>query len=369
MTRTQAAVLSEAHGPFTIEDVDLDEPRDREVLIRIAGVGMCHTDMVPRLLPPGSFALPMIFGHEGSGTVEAVGPGVETVKPGDAVALSFDSCGTCVRCRSGEPAYCIDFPLLNSTGARADGTPAAHFADGRPLNARWFGQSSFAAHAIATERNVVKLPDSELPLHLAGPLGCGIQTGAASILVEMNVRVGESVAVFGTGAVGLSAIMAATVAGAGTVIGVDLHQKRRDLALEFGATHVFDGADPDLATQLRQLTGGGVKYALETTGVPSVVATAIECLQPRGFCGLVGVGTEPLSLSPQALGHGRAVSFLLEGNAVPQLFIPKLVELWSRGRFPFDRLIETYPLAAANDAEADSLAGRTVKPVLLPGLP
>jgi aryl-alcohol dehydrogenase len=238
--------------------------------------------------------------------------------------------------------------------------------DGKPIGARWFGQSTFATHALATERNIVRLKDDDVPLHMMGPLGCGVQTGAGSVLIAMGVRAGDSLAVFGVGAVGLSAVMAANLVGAAKVIGVDLHPRRRDLALELGATHVFDGSDPDLVKMIKDVTGGGVNYSFDTTGVPSAIDAAIGSLQIRGFCGLVGVGATDLTIGPQALGNGRAVSYLLEGNAVPQILIPQLVELWRRGRFPFDRLIETYPMTEANEAEADSLAGRTVKPVLLP---
>jgi aryl-alcohol dehydrogenase len=247
-----------------------------------------------------------------------------------------------------------------------DGSHGAVSPDGEAIAARWFGQSSFATYALGSERGVVKLPDGDLPLHLMGPLGCGVQTGAGSVLLAMGVGAGDTIAVFGVGAVGLSAVMAANLAGAAQIIGVDLHQKRRELALELGATDVFDGSDPDLAARIRSVTGGGVNYSFETTGVPSVINAAIDSLQIRGFCGLVGIGTADVTIKPQALGHGRAVSYLLEGNAVPQLFISKLVEFWRAGRFPFDRLISTYKLSQANEAEADALAGRVVKPVLLP---
>jgi aryl-alcohol dehydrogenase len=364
--RAQAALLETPEGEFVLRDVELDEPRGDEILVRIAGVGLCHTDMLPRLMPAGTFPSPIILGHEGSGTVEAVGAGVRDLRVGDRVVLSFDSCGTCTHCLLGEPAYCHEFVAHNSTGVRIDGTTGASSRTGEPIAGRWFGQSSLATHALATTRNVVRLPDVDLPLHLMGPLGCGVQTGAASVLVAMGVRPGDTIAVFGVGAVGLSAVMAAALANAATIVGVDLHQSRRDLALELGATHVFDGADPDLVAKVKDASAGGVNYALETTGLPQVILSAIDSLHIRGVCGLVGVGTQSITIQPQALGHGRSVSYLLEGNAVPQVFIPRLIEHWRRGRFPFDRLIKTYALADVNRAEADSLAGRTVKPVLLP---
>ncbi|WP_019925216.1 NAD(P)-dependent alcohol dehydrogenase [Nocardia sp. BMG111209] len=362
--RTRAAVLRDPTAPYSVEEIELADPRDDELIVRVTGVGMCHTDMIPRLLPPGIFPLPMVLGHEGAGVVEAVGRGVTAVRPGDHVVLSFESCGACERCHRGEPSYCHHFDLLNTSGKRRDESAGAVSATGEQIAARWFGQSSFAEHAVATARNVVRV-DPDLPLSLLGPLGCGIQTGAGSVLLEMGVRPGETIAVFGAGAVGLSAVMAAALVNAGAIIAVDVNPARRELALELGAITALDGADPEIAARIRDLTGGGVNYALDTTAIPSVIVTALSSLAVRGFCGLVGVGLEEIPLNPYLLGNGRSMSYLLEGSAVPQVFIPQLIELWRRGRFPFDRLVRTYPFADIDKAEADSRAGLTVKPVLL----
>jgi aryl-alcohol dehydrogenase len=335
------------------------------VLVRIAGAGICHTDVLPRVAGIG-LPLPMVCGHEGSGTVEAVGAGVTTVAPGDHVVLSFDSCGTCRNCRTGHPAYCATFMARNLSGYRVDGTSPLAGADGEAVAGSWFAQSSFATHSLAKERNVVRV-DDDLPIELLGPLGCGLQTGAGSILIAMTVRPGTSVAVFGTGAVGLAAVMAAKVAGATRIIGVDLNETRLDLARELGATHTYNGADPGLAEQLIRLTGDGVQYAFDTTGVPAVILTAITALRQTGLCGLVGVQTAPLTIENNLLAAGRNVMGILEGDAVPQVFIPQLIELWRQGRFPFDRLVQTFPFSEIDRAEHASLAGEVVKPVLLPG--
>jgi aryl-alcohol dehydrogenase len=304
--------------------------------------------------------MPMVFGHEGSGVVEAVGPGVTRVKPGNHVVLSYDSCGACAPCLTGAAPYCDQFMARNITGTRVDGTTGASDSAGMPVAARWFGQSSFASHAIATERNVVPV-DPALPLQILGPLGCGLQTGAGSVLIALGVRPATSIAVFGTGAVGLAAVMAARVAGAAEIIAVDLHPASRELALELGATRALDGADPGLAAAI-----GKVHYCFDTTGVPAVATTAISVLRPGGTCGLVGAGGGELTLRPEALA-GRSVRYIMEGEAIPQQFIPRLIRLWERGRFPFDRLIRTYPLDQINDAEHDSANGTTIKPILLPG--
>lgn len=358
----EAAVLRDPAGAYAIEQVELAAPSAGEVLVRIVGAGMCHTDVLPRA---GIVAPPIIPGHEGSGVVEAVGEGVTRVQPGDHVVLSFDSCGECAPCVQGSPAYCDTFMFRNLTGRRLDGSTSVTDASGGEVSARWFGQSSFASHCLATERNVVKV-DPSLPLEQLGPLGCGIQTGAGSILVAMKVQPGSALVVFGAGAVGLSAVMAGVVAGATTIIAVDLQQHRLDLALELGATHVLRGDDPNLVGAIHGITGGGAHYSFDTTGVPAVMLAALQCLRMTGVCGYVGVQIAPLELDGMAL-VGKTAMGILEGGADPQTFIPRLIELWQAGRFPFDRLVETYPLSRINEAEQSSLSGGTIKPVLLPG--
>jgi aryl-alcohol dehydrogenase len=356
--KTRAAVLRAGDAPYSIESLELAGPGPEEILVRIAGVGMCHTDMVPRAPEFASLApLPLVTGHEGAG--------VAGIVVGDHVVLSFDSCGSCTNCRSGHPAYCETFLLRNLSGRNVDGSSPARDAAGQPVGARWFGQSSFATYSIASPRNAVVV-DRSLPLEILGPLGCGIQTGAGSVLIAMGVRAGSSIAVFGAGAVGLAAIMAARVAGATTIIAVDLHTSRLDLARQLGATHAIDGKASDVAAQILSLAAGGVDYTFDTTGVPSVIVGAVMALRPLGVCGLVGVRGADLVIPPLSLELGRTVVGIIEGDAVPQRFIPQLVELWRQGRFPFDRLIGKFPLAKIDEAERASLAGEVVKPVLLP---
>lgn len=356
----RAAVLRGPEAAFTLENVSLEDPQPGEVLVKVSGVGFCHTDLLARHAP---LELPAIYGHEASGVVEAVGAGVTRVAPGDHVVLSYDSCGGCESCVDGEPSGCAQFGLRNNYGRRPDGTTPVTDGAGHEVAARWFGQSSFADHAISTERNTVKV-DDDLPLETLGPLGCGVQTGAASMLLGLQVRAGTKVAIFGGGAVGLSAVMAARLAGAVDIVVVDLHQSRLDLAVELGATRVVDGSDPDVVALLRDGVGDGFDVSFDTTGSPAVVSTALQVLTNRGRCGLVGIG--PDLTIPLEILVGRSVTYLLEGGADPQAFIPRLLGLWRRGLFPFEQLITTYPLDQINQAEADSLAGTTVKPVLVP---
>ncbi len=361
--KATAAVLRGADQPYAIEEIDLRDLRPHEVLVRIVAAGMCHTDVLPRV--PGFIAAPpIVAGHEGAGVVEAVGGDVTRVSVGDHVVLSFDSCGACANCNAGQPAYCDTFIVRNLFGRELDGTNTATDASGAPVAARWFGQSSFASHAITTERNTVVV-DKALPLEKLGPLGCGIQTGAGSILGALDVQPGTSVAVFGSGAVGLAAVMAAKVAGATTIVAVDLQQHRLDLALELGATHVVKGDAPNVGAQIMAAAGGGVQYAFDTTGIPAVIVTALQATRMTGKVGLVGVQQGDLVLQSNDM-LGKTLLNILEGSVDPQVFIPRMIQLWLDGQFPFDRLIEEFPLSQINEAEQSSLAGGVIKPVLRP---
>lgn len=358
-----AAVLRATDGPYGLETVELADPAADEVLVRIVGAGMCHTDVLPRA--EGSFSPPpIITGHEGAGVVEAVGADVAGIAVGDHVVLSFDSCGGCAACAAGHPAHCETFLMRNLLGRRLDLTTGVTDADGNEVASRWFGQSSFATHALATARNVVVV-DKALPLEKLGPLGCGIQTGAGSTLVALDVQPGTSIVIFGAGAVGLAALMGAVVAEAATIIAVDLHAHRLDLALELGATHVVNGGADDVVAQIQALTGGGAHYAIDTTGVPAVMVNALASLRLGGVVGFVGIQVGDLVLDGVAL-VGKTAIGILEGNTDPHTFIPRMIELWQAGRFPFDRLIEEFPLAEINEAEQASLSGRVIKPVLRP---
>jgi aryl-alcohol dehydrogenase len=363
MRTMKAAVLRGHDQPYQIEEVTLGKLEPGEALVRIVGVGMCHTDMLSRDPGFASALGPVILGHEGAGVVEQVGDGVTRVKPGDHVLISFDSCGWCGSCLNGAPAYCAEFEARNISGRRSDGTTSAVTSTGASIANRWFGQSSFAEYAVATERNLVTV-DRDLPLELLGPLGCGIQTGAGSVLVEMKLRPGQSIAVFGAGAVGLAAVMAAKLAGASDIVVVDLNESRLEVAAELGATRVVPGDATDVADQVTA-GGAGLDFSFETTSVSSVITAAISVLARPGSAVLVGAGPGQLSVWPPLLA-GRHVTYVLEGSAVPQIFLPRLIEYWKAGVFPFDRLVRTYPLSEINAAEADSLSGTTIKPVLLP---
>ncbi|GGC87625.1 putative zinc-containing alcohol dehydrogenase [Chelatococcus reniformis] len=354
-----------AGQPFEIRTLDLDEPRDDEILVRIIGVGVCHTDLVFR--DAGAIAAPAVLGHEGSGIVERVGPKVHKVAPGDRVAITFRSCGACHRCNRGDAAYCLTMPQLNYTGMRPDGSTALR-CEGVPVASNFFGQSSFATHAITYERNVVKVP-GDLPLELIGPLGCGIQTGAGSIMRSLACEAGSSLLILGGGPVGLAAVMGAKVQACGTVIVVEPHAARRALAREFGATHTIDpAADADLAATVRAIVPAGVDYAFDTTGIPAVYPAAVAALAPKGVLGLVGVAPPGTPLPGDintTMTFGYTIKGIIEGDSNPGEFLPELMDLHRLGRLPFDRLITTFPFEQINEAVAAQHRGECVKIVLL----
>jgi aryl-alcohol dehydrogenase len=356
--------LRSYESPFTVEEVLLRaEPAAGEILVEIAGTGMCRTDLAVRR-SAGRSPVPAVLGHEGAGVVVRAGDGPgAAIGVGDHVVLSFDSCGRCRMCLGAAPAYCDSFASLNLFGGRQEEPPRLTDATGKALAPRWFGQSSFAEYALVAARNAVRV-DPALPLELLGPLGCGALTGAGAVLNTFGATPGETLVVLGAGAVGLTAIMAATAAGVLTVA-VDRHPDRLASAERFGATPL-PAASPDLAGRIRRLTGGGAQYALDTTASPPLINKALYALRPTGTLGLVARLHTPLALEPGTLEGGRSIRHICEGDAVPAVLIPRLIGLWQAGRFPFDQLIRTYPLAGINEADRDCDAGRVVKPVLLP---
>ncbi|MFI6999319.1 NAD(P)-dependent alcohol dehydrogenase [Nocardia sp. NPDC050175] len=367
MTHAVAAVIEQAGAPFVRVDIDLDEPRAHEVLVRIEAVGMCHTDLSVRT---GSipFPLPAVLGHEGAGVVEAVGAGVTKVAAGDRVLMSFTSCGQCVPCLTGRPVQCVHWPALNLLGgSRLDGSATVRRRTGEaPLHGHFFGQSSFASHALASERNVIRV-DADAPLDLHAPLGCGVQTGAGAVFNVLAPQAGSTLVVFGAGAVGLSALLAAVNTPATRVILVDLNESRLALARKLGATEVINGKDTAVVAAIRDLTGDGADYTLETTGNTRVLRQAVDALAVGGVCGVVGAppfGSEVhLDAAQMPVRHPRIVGISM-GNAVPEAFLPALIELRRQGRFPVDELITHFAFDEIESAAAAMHGGEVIKPVL-----
>ncbi|MEM7015721.1 MAG: NAD(P)-dependent alcohol dehydrogenase [Pseudomonadota bacterium] len=363
-----AAVKYKDKDTFDLEEIAIDAPRDDEILVRIAGVGLCHTDIVFAAGSLPDYPFPAVFGHEGSGIVEQVGANVTKVAPGDRVSITFRSCGTCDRCDSGDAPYCRTMPFLNYIGSRMDGSSALQGENGS-IGSNFFGQSSFASHALTYERNVVKVEEG-LPLDIMGPLGCGIQTGAGGVMRSLAAEAGSSILITGGGPVGLAAVMGAKIQQCSTVILSEPQAARRDLALELGATHVLDPtAMPDLAAAVREIVPQGLDYAFDTAGIPEVLSSMMTCLGSKGTLGIVGI-TPPGTPLPGDIAtlmtFGQSIRGIIEGDSDPDTFIPELIEHFKAGRLPFDKLIKTYPLSQINEAIADQHAGKCVKVVLIP---
>ena len=363
--KIKAAVVREKSGPFVLEEIELDDPRDDEILVRIVASGLCHTDLVVRdqYLPS---PLPAVLGHEGAGVVEKVGSRVKKVVPGDHVVSSYLSCGSCSSCLSGLPAYCLSWFPLQFSGSRTDGSTTMR-KRGQSIHGSFFGQSSFASHALMTERNVVKV-NMDVPLEKLAPLGCGVQTGAGGVMKSLKVAPGSSIAVFGMGSVGLSAVMAAKAVGSTTIIAVDVNAGRLKVAKKLGATHLVNSKKVKPVEEIQKITGNGAQYSLECTGIPDVLSQGLDCLALTGVCGLIGVAPfgSKVSLDCQNILNGRTVRGIVEGDSIPDIFIPQLIDLHTQGRFPFDKMLSFYSLDQINEAAEDSEKGKVIKAVIQP---
>lgn len=357
-------MVNEPGARFRLEHVELDEPAAGEVLVRVAASGICHTDLHAR---NGYFPIPFpaVFGHEGVGIVDRVGSAVTSVQPGDHVAMVAPSCGVCANCIGNQPAYCLRLPGLKMNGVRADGSSTLH-RDGRAVGGSFFQQSSFATHAIATERNVVKVRE-DLDLDVLAAMPCGISTGAGVAMHVLRVRPGSSFAVVGAGAVGLAGLMVARDAGCSPIIAVDIQPNRLELAKDLGATHTLDGRDTDVGAAMRAITSGiGVNGIMDTTAAPEVISRAMEGLAVLGVLCLVGTahsGVE-LKVDMKSVLYGRTIRGSIQGDSRPQQFVPHLINLYRAGRFPVDRLITHYQHDEINQAASDLESGRAIKPVI-----
>ena len=358
----RAAVVSEKDGPFVIGNVELDEPRGAEMLVKIVASGYCHTDELARIqaLP---VPLPAVLGHEGCGIVEKVADGVSEFKAGDRVAFSFASCGKCSNCLEAWPTQCLMFPQLNFGGKQPDGTTRLS-QDGKPL-ATMFGQSSFAEYAVVNERCAVRIPD-DIPLEITGPLGCGIQTGVGAVLNRLKPRPGSSIAVFGCGSVGLSAIMAAKLSGCGMIIGVDRLDSRLGAAKEFGATHVINTGDtPDAVAEIMKLTEYGAGCAVDASGNAGCTRMSLQCTRIGCSTVVIGGGMDvTINIEHDLMKMSKSLIGVVEGDSNPKVFIPELLAYYKAGRFPFDKLITFYDFDDIGKAIEDSHSGKAIKAVL-----
>ena len=360
----KAAVAEQKEGRISIENVELGEPKEGEVLVKIAACGICHTDEVGRL---GFFPLsfPAVFGHEGAGTVVKTGPGVTDFKEGDKVSFSYSYCGTCEACKRGMPFGCNHNRRLNFTGTNFDGTKRMTYKN-REVSS-FFGQSAFATHAVVHKNNLIHV-DEDFPLYLAAPMGCGIQTGAGTVLNVLRPAADTSILITGCGAVGLSAIMAAKLSPCSKIIACDISDEKLAVAKEFGATHTINASKVDsVADAVREITDGlGAHYAADCTGSGESLRVSLNSVRSLGVCAAVGAAQNiTFQVEGELMGVAKSLVGVVEGYSIPQIFIPQLINYYKQGKFPFDRMIKTYKFEKINKAFEDVHKGKTVKAVLV----
>ncbi|MEV7646709.1 NAD(P)-dependent alcohol dehydrogenase [Arthrobacter sp. NPDC089319] len=366
--KVDALIVEGKNEPFVREQIELDAPGRGEILVKVVATGVCHTDLNTQ---SGDMPLPLpgVLGHEGAGIVEALGDGVDHLAVGDHVVMGWPYCGQCRNCLRGEHRYCERIGEALCGGHRLSGPKAGESgyrrADGTALSGHFFGQSSFAEYSLAPASAVVKV-DKAIPLNLLGPLACGITTGAGAVFNTADPQVGESVVIFGAGAVGLAAVMAAKNTPATTIVAIDLHDSRLDLAMELGATHVINSGRVDPVEGVLQICGGAADYVLDCTGVVPVIEQAAEAVGMLGTLILIGGAPAEarFSLDHQRTLFGRRIVGTLGGSASSERLIPALIHLYRQGRFPFDRLVKFYDFDQIDQAVADSKSGETIKAVL-----
>ncbi|MDR2163545.1 MAG: NAD(P)-dependent alcohol dehydrogenase [Clostridiales Family XIII bacterium] len=362
------AAITRTKGEISIEEAELAAPKASEVLVKIIASGVCHTDAagIEGFIPWITF--PQVFGHEGVGIVEEVGIAVDTLKPGDRVAMTFPSCGRCKYCLDGHPYACVHLNELFFSGAYKDGTRRIS-QNGEDIGS-FFAQGAFATHAIVDARNAVKvegIPDDKLKYLCS--LGCGVQTGAGAVLNRCKPKPATSLVVFGSGGVGMAAVMAAAIAGCTQIIAVDVVPSRLEMAKEFGATDTINAKEvDDVVAKIKEITGGGAHYSIESSGIPALTLQATACLRRMGIaviCSVTGPAEVSIPLEMYLMNPSVTLAGLTEGGSNPQIFIPKLAEYFKAGRLPVDRLVKFYDFKDIKQAFADSHSGVTVKPILL----
>jgi len=347
----RAAILREVGKQLTVEDVELDDPKVNEVLVRIEASGVCHSDL-HRIHGDFPSMLPMVMGHEGSGVIEKVGPGVTGLQPGDHVVLSIGPyCNACARCGAGEFSLCERIAPARASGGLFDGTSRMH--RGKETITHQSFVSSFAQYSVVPATGAIPIR-KDAPLDKAALVGCGVTTGVAAVFNDAQVEPGSSVVVYGTGGVGLNAVQAAAISGAETVIAVDLRDRMLDLAREFGATHTINASSGDPVEQVREITNGGADYSFEVIGIPKVALQALASVRAGGSCYVLGVlptGTVLEIPWWELMGRRQRLQFSGFGAARPRFDIPRIIDLYMAGKLKLDELVShTFKLDEINTA-------------------
>ncbi|MHB8596897.1 MAG: Zn-dependent alcohol dehydrogenase [Ktedonobacteraceae bacterium] len=364
--KTRTAVIHAPGEPIRVEEIELDSPKDHEVLVRMVAAGICHSDyhIITGELPG---YLPLALGHEGAGIVESVGPNVTNCKPGDHVVLTFiPSCGHCRYCTEGHSNLCnMGASIL--MGPQLDGTFRLHGESGD------IGQmcvvSTFSEYTVVSDMSVVTIPDY-YPLNRAVLVGCGVPTGVGAVIHRAKVETGSTVMVVGCGGIGMNAVQAAAIAGARMVIAVDINDFKLEKAKEFGATHTINSTREDPVAISRDLTWGeGVDYAFEAIATPATIGQAYACLGKNGtLCviGLTPATAESIPISPLDLVLSqKTVMGTLYGDSQPRFDILNLLKMYGAGKLKLDELVtRTYTLDQVNEAYADMVGGKNIRGVI-----
>jgi S-(hydroxymethyl)glutathione dehydrogenase/alcohol dehydrogenase len=334
----KAAVLRETGRPFSIEDIEIDPPKENEVLVRVVASGICHSDysvMHGVLRSP----MPVVLGHEGAGIVEEVGPGVSHVKAGDPIVASLTpSCGTCPMCLEEKPYLCFQFSRALRDSAMPDGSTRLHRGEERIHQLGALG--SFAEYMVIPAGCAIKVR-ADAALDTVCLIGCGVTTGVGAALNTVDIEPGQSVAVIGCGGVGLSIIQGARIAKANPIVAIDPVAEKRDLAKSMGATHAIDPSNEDVVKVIRGLTGQGVHYAFEALGRPETIQQAYSIVRPRGQAIIVGVPNlrQPIELPFVNLLAEKEIRGSAYGSSTPKRDIPKYVDLYKSGELMLDQMI------------------------------
>lgn len=364
-----AAISHQPNQPFSIEEVELkDTLLPNEVLVEIVATGICHTDMAMRDLPVDHVQMPKpsVLGHEGAGIVQRIGSAVTKLQPGDHVILSFHYDGSCPNCQKGLYPYCDDYFKFNLSGLRQDGSTTIESPVHGEIHGSMHHQSSFATYSLATENSAIKVP-KDMPLEYLGPLGCGFLTGAGGVLNVLKPHAGSSFVMFGTGSLGCAALVMARLADCGTIIAVDLHDNRLELAKTIGATHTVNAGRENPVKAINAIVPGGVDYTFEATGVAEVMTHAIKVLGNGGHCLLGGYVPDPrkkAEITPLFFTQNRRVTGALMGHSDSSATILKLVDYVKDGVFPIKELVTFYDFADINQAIEDSEKGKTIKAIV-----
>ena len=352
----KAAIIYAPHTPVAVKDVEIDDPRPGEVLLDIVGAGVCHSDYHYVTGHRTLRRTPSVLGHEGAGTVHAVGDGVRDFAPGDKIILSLDAmCGNCRNCTNGRPALCETHRMEPVSRMTLDGEPVYHI---RP---------TFVEQTLVLADACVKVPD-DTPLEKACLISCGVITGIGAVVNRAKVETGAAMAVFGCGGVGLNVIQGGVLASAGKIIAVDTVPYKLELAEQMGATHFINSAQEDPVQRIIEITGGGADYAFEVVGFPSIVRQAIDSVRMTGTAVVVGVQPEGQDVSVEGwhLLEDRTLMGAFHGAARPRVDFLWILDLYKQGKIKLDELISRYrPLDEINEAFADMSQGKVARTVLV----